>query len=162
MLSPACTGRSSLIAGRKQQALDLRHIRAFPQLLRQRSCTGMAQHSQHSRRPSAALVCMCCAVLSAVAPAAATAPQPGSTAQLWPHLSAGRSGCSDEGTAQSGSDPAGKPHWPTEAERRATAADVLAVLSGEHLCDAKWVSLAARLCKHFWLCSCAVLERNLE
>lgn len=160
MLPPVCTGRSSLIAGRKQQAFNLRHVRTFPQLLRHRSCTGMAQHSQHSRRRSAALVCMCCAVLSAVAPAAATAPQLGGTAQLWPHLSAGSSGCSDEGTAQSGSDPAGKPHWPTEAERRATTADVLAVLSGEHLRDAKWVSLTARLCKPVWLC--AVLGRNLE
>jgi hypothetical protein len=141
MLSPACTGRSSLMAGRKQQALNLRRVRAFPQLLRHRTCTGMVQHPQHRSRRSAALVCVCCAVLSAVAPAAATAPQLGSTAQLWPHLSAERSGCSDGGTAQSGSDPADKLHWPTEAERRATAADVLAVLSGEHLHDVKWVSL---------------------
>ena len=141
MLSAVCTGRSSLMAGQKQQALDLRHVRAFPQLLRHRSCTGMAQHPRQGRRRSAALVCMCCAVLSTVAPATAAAPRPGSTAQLWPHLSVGRSGYQDEGTAQSGSDTADKPHWPTEAERQATAADVLAVLSGQHLHDARWVSL---------------------
>ena len=163
MLSPVRTGRSSLPARREQQTLNLRDVRAFPQLLRHRSCPAMAQHTRQGRPRSAALVCMCCVVLSAVAPpAAATAPQPGSTARLWPHLSAGRSGCSSEAAVQPSSEPADKPHWPTEVERRATAADVLAVLSGEHLCDAKWVSLAARLCKHVWLCSCAVLGRNLE
>jgi hypothetical protein len=143
MLSSVCTGRPRLAAGPKQHALDLRHVQVLPQPLRHRSCPVIAQHPQQGRRRSAALVCMCCAVLSAVAPAAATAPQLGSTAQLWPQLIAGRSGCSDEGTVQLGSDPTDKSHWPTEAERRATAADVLAVLSGEHLHDAKWVSLVA-------------------